>query len=76
MIEIVAELIFGDLYVSFIDYYSYIKSVIHYTDEPIPYGETLRGAHRIPYTYIEELQDLEEHMGISFCKGNRKMFLR
>lgn len=58
--EIVAELIFGDLYDSFIDYYSYIKSVIHYTDEPIPYKETLRGAHRIPYTYIEELPYCEK----------------
>lgn len=72
--EIVAELIFGDLYDSFIDYYSYIKSVIHYTDEPIPYGETLRGAHRIPYTYIEELQDLEEHMGISFAREIERCF--
>lgn len=66
--EIVAGLIFGDLYDNFVDYYSYIKSVIHYTDEPIPYGETLRRAHRIPYTYIEELQDLEENMGISFAR--------
>lgn len=68
--EIVAELIFGDLYDSFIDYYYYIKSVIHYTDEPIPYGDTLRGA----YTYIEELQDLEEHMGISFAKEIERCF--
>ena len=73
-VEIAAELIFGDLYDSFIDYYSYIKSVIHYTDEPIPYGETLRGAHRIPYTYIEELQDLGEHMGISFAREIERCF--
>ncbi len=72
--EIVADLIFGDLYDSFVDYYSYIKSVIHYTDEPIPYGETLKGAHRIPYTYIEELQDLEEHMGISFAREIERCF--
>ena len=64
----------SDLYDSFIDYYSYIKSVIHYTDEPIPYGETLRGAHRIPYTYIEELQNLEEHMGISFAREIERCF--
>ena len=72
--EIVADLIFGDLYDSFVDYYSYIKSVIHYTDEPIPYGETIRGAHRTPYAYIEELQDLEEHMGISFAKEIERCF--
>lgn len=72
--EIVADLIFGDLYDSFVDYYSYIKSVIHYTEEPVPYGETLRGAHRIPYTYIEELQDLEEHMGISFAREIERCF--
>lgn len=72
--EIVADLIFGDLYDSFVDYYSYIKSVIHYTDEPIPCGETLRGAHRIPNTYIEELQDLEEHMGISFAREIERCF--
>lgn len=72
--EIVADLIFGDLYDSFVDYYLHIKSVIHYTDEPIPYGETLRGAHRIPYTYIEELQDLEEHMDISFAREIERCF--
>ena len=72
--EIVADLIFGDLYDSFVDYYSYIKSVIHYTDEPIPYGETIRGAHRTPYAYIEELQDLEEHMGISFAREIERCF--
>lgn len=66
--EIVAELIFGDLYDSFIEYYSYIKSVIHYTEETVPYGDTLRGAHRIPYTYIEELQDLEARLGVSFAR--------
>lgn len=72
--EIVADLIFGDLYDSFIDYYSYIKSVIHYTEEPVPYGDTLRGAHRIPYTYIEELQDIEAQMGISFAGEIERCF--
>ncbi len=66
--EIIGALVFGDLYDNFVDYYSYIKSVIHYTVKPIRYGETLRGAHRIPYKYIEELQDLEKCMGISFAK--------
>jgi len=72
--EIVAELIFGDLYDNFIDYYSYIKSVIHYTEKTVPYGETLRGAHRIPYTYIEELQDIEAKMGISFASEIERCF--
>lgn len=72
--EIVADLIFGELYDSFIDYYSYIKSVIHYTEEPVPYGDTLRGAHRIPYTYIEELQDIEAKMGISFAREIERCF--
>lgn len=72
--EIVADLIFGELYDSFIDYYSYIKSVIHYTEEPVPYGDTLRGAHRIPYTYIEELQDIEAKMGISFAREIERSF--
>ncbi len=63
--EVVSELIFVDLYDGFIEYYSYIKSVLHYTEEVVLYGENLRGAHRIPYTYIEELQDLEEHIGVS-----------
>ena len=72
--EIVADLIFGDLYDSFIDYYSYIKSVIHYTEEPVPYGDTLRGAHRIPYTYIEELQDIEAKMDISFAREIERCF--
>lgn len=72
--EIVADLILGDLYNSFIDYYSYIKSVIHYTEETVPYGDTLRGAHRIPYTYIEELQDLEEHIGVSIAREIERCF--
>lgn len=72
--EIVADLIFGELYDSLIDYYSYIKSVIHYTEEPVPYGDTLRGAHRIPYTYIEELQDIEAKMGISFAREIERCF--
>lgn len=72
--EIVADLVFGDLYDSFIDYYSYIKSVIHYTEETVPYGESLRGAHRIPYTYIEELQDLEELIGVSFAREIERCF--
>lgn len=72
--EIVADLIFGDLYDSFIDYYSYVKSVIHYTEEPIPYGDSLRGAHRISYTYIEELQDLEVRLGVSFAREIERCF--
>ena len=66
--EIASELIFGDLYDGFIEYYSYIKSVLHYTEEVVPYGDTLRGAHRVPYMYVEELQDLEEHIGVSFAR--------
>lgn len=65
--EIAAELIFGDLYDSFVDYYSYIKSVIHYTEEIVSYGDTLSGAHRFPYSYIEELHDLETRLGVSFA---------
>ena len=72
--EIVAELIFGDIYDSFIDYYSYIKSVMHYTEETVPYGDTLRGAHRIPYAYIEELQDLEAQLGVSFAREIERYF--
>lgn len=72
--EIVADLIFGDLYDSFIDYYSYIKSVIHYTEETVPYGDTLRSAHRIPYAYIEELHDLEARLGVSFARKIERCF--
>ena len=72
--EIVAELIFGDIYDSFIDYYSYIKSVMHYTEETVPYGDMLRGAHRIPYAYIEELQDLESQLGVSFAREIERCF--
>lgn len=72
--EIVADLIFGDLYDSFIDYYSYIKSVIHYTEETVPYGDPLKSAHRIPYTYIEELQDLEAQLGVSFAREIERCF--
>lgn len=72
--EIVAALMFGDLYDSFVDYYSYIKSVIHYAEETVSYGDTLRGTHRIPYAYIEELQDLEEHIGVSFAREIERCF--
>jgi len=72
--EVVSELIFSDLCDGFIEYYSYIKSVLHYTEDVIPYGESLRGAHRIPYTYIEELQDLEEHIGVSFAREIERCF--
>lgn len=72
--EIVADLIFGDLYDSFIDYYSYIKSITHYTEETVSYGDTLRGAHRIPYAYIEELQELEGHIGVSFAREIERCF--
>lgn len=72
--EIVADLIFGDIYDSFIDYYSYIKCVMRYTEETVPYGDTLRGAHRIPYAYIEELQDLEARLGVSFAREIERCF--
>ena len=72
--EIVADLIFGDIYDSFIDYYSYIKSVMRYTEDMVPYGDTLRGAHRIPYAYIEELQDLEARLGVSFTGEIERCF--
>lgn len=72
--EIVADLIFGDLYDSFIDYYSYIMSVIHYTEETVSYGDMLRSAHRIPYIYIEELQDLEARLGVSFTREIERCF--
>lgn len=72
--EMVSDLIFGDLYDSFIDYYSYIKTVIHYTEETIPYEDALRGAHRIPYTYIEELQDLEAQLGVSYVRKIERCF--
>ncbi len=72
--EVVAELIFGDLYDSLIDYYSYIKNVIHYTEETALNGDTLRDAHRIPYTYIEELQDLEVRLGVSFAGEIERCF--
>ena len=65
--QIASNLIFGDLYDSFIDYYSYIKSVIHYTEKTVPYEDTLRFAKKILYTYIKELQDLEEYLGVSFA---------
>lgn len=72
---VVSKLIFADLYDGFVDYYSYIKSVLHCTEEVIPYRENLRGAHRIPYTYIEELQDLEEHKGVSFAREIERCFI-
>lgn len=74
--EIATELIFGDLYDSFIDYYSYIKSVIHFTEETVPYGNPLRGAYRIPYTYIEELQDLETQLGVSCVREIERCFYK
>lgn len=72
--EIAADLIFGDLYDSFIDFYSYIKGVIHHTEVAVPYGDSLRSAHRIPYTYIEELQDLEVRLGVSFAREIERCF--
>ena len=72
--EIVEDLIFGALYDSFIDYYSYIKSVIHYREETVPYGVTLGGAHRISYLYIEALQDLEIRLGVSFTREIERCF--
>lgn len=72
--DIISDLIFGDSYDGFIDYYSYIKSVIHYTEEIIPYGEPLRGAHRISYSYIEELWELEIRLGVSFARKIERCF--
>lgn len=72
--EIAAELIYGNLYENFVDYYSYIKSVIHYTEDTVPFEDTLRGAHKIPYTYIEELQDLEARLGVSFAGEIERCF--
>ncbi len=72
--EIVADLIFGDIYDSFIDYYAYIKSVMHYTEKTVPYGDTLRGAHRIPYADNEELQDAEARLGVSSAREIERCF--
>ena len=47
---------------------------MHYTEETVPYGDTLRGAHRIPYAYIEELQDLEAQLGVSFAREIERCF--
>lgn len=72
--EIVSELIFGDLYDGFIEYYSYIKNVLHYTEKIIQYREVKRDSHRIPYAYIEELQSLEKNIGVSFAKEIERSF--
>lgn len=72
--EMVSELIFGDLYDSFIDYYAYIKSVLHCIEKIVPYGEILRGVHRVPYTYIKGLQDLEDHIGVNFAREIKRCF--
>lgn len=73
--EIVSDLIFGDLYEGFVDYYSYIKSVLHYVEAVVPYGESLRNSRRISHTYIEALQDLEKHLGVSLAKEMERCFL-
>lgn len=72
--EIVAELIFGSLYDSFVEYYSYIKDVLHYTQDIIPYEETLKKVNIINYRYIEELQTLEKQIGVSFAKEIERTF--
>lgn len=72
--EIASELMFCDLYDGFIEYYAYIKSVIHYTEEIIPYGENHRSTQRILYAYIDELQDLQEHLGISLAREIERCF--
>lgn len=72
--EMASELLFCDLYTDFIEYYSYIKNIIHYHEEVLPYGEKSRSAHRVPYAYIDELYDLEKYLGISFAREIDRSF--
>lgn len=65
--EIASELMFCAQYDGFIEFYSYIKSVIHYTEEITPYGEKHRNAQRVQYKYIDEIQDLQDLLGISLA---------
>lgn len=73
--EILSELFFSDLYDEFVEYYAYIKSVLQCAEEVIPYGEKLRGTHRIPYAYIDELHDVEQILGISFAREIERYFV-
>ena len=72
--QFVSDLMFCDLYDKFVDYYSYIKSVIQFPDEPLPYRESSKYACRIPYEYIEELHDMETLYGVSFSNEIERYF--
>lgn len=65
--EIASELMFCDQYNGFIEFYFYIKSVIHYTEEITLYEEKHGNAQRVLYAYIDELQDLQDLLGISLA---------
>lgn len=73
-VELVSELIFAPEYEGFIEYYSYIKSVLRYTKDTLSCPDRLRATSRIPYSYIEELQYLKKKLNISYEREVERCF--
>lgn len=73
--ELAFELMFASSYNGFIEYYSYIRSVLQYKDDTRDYTDRFRMTHSTPYSYIEELQKLERMLHISFAKEIERSFL-
>lgn len=71
---LVSELIFAPDYDGFVEYYSCIMSVLQYQEDIKNSSVRLSETRRIAYSYIEELQNLEKILQISFVKEIDRVF--
>ena len=65
--ELVSELMFCSLYDEFVEYYSYIKSVLHY-------NENVNFLSQIPYSYIENLWEIQKILDVDFSQEIEELF--
>lgn len=68
------DLIYASDCEGFIEYYSYIRENIRFKMDMADYTLKLRNAHRSPYVYIEELQEIEMETGLSLSEEIEKCF--
>lgn len=74
MEELFDDLMYSPDYDGFVEYYSFVRESIQFKTEMADYASKLRNAHRPPFAYIEELQEIEAETGLNFSGEIEKCF--
>ena len=64
--ELYDNLVYSSDYTGFIEYYSYIREAIQYKAKSSEYLPKIRNASSSSYTYLDELQSIENSTGLDF----------